>query len=218
MKNNKGACCVLTCLLFLHSATSRASDLAVDFQWAWGTDGWRADMPFTVGWTFTTASNISITSLGVLDIANHNAHNVGLWSASGTLLASQNVTLQSPSYTSPQGSAFRFESIQPVTLMAGNSYTIGAEYTPELYLDFYTYSLRAGSVVNSCIRYGSAVQGPNNTGLVFPSTVVADKTGFFGPNFLFEPVPEPRTVYLLATGLVILGFRFRRKIFSVRGS
>jgi len=178
-----------------------AATLGLDFVWGSATDGLRVDMPFTVGWTFSVTSNFYVTQLGVWDESgfnpNHNSHAVGLWDNSGTLLASNTVAITSPLYTSPQGTTLRFVPIQPVELFAGQTYRIGAEYTANLYLDFYVDG--PGSLVPcSSIVYGGTAASVANAGLAFPTVLNPSSQGYFGPDFMMTPVPEPNVIILLA--------------------
>jgi len=81
----------------------------------------------TLGWEFTPTSNIWVTDLGFWDSTTSTplsqAHDVGLWTTGGTLLAS--ITIQT---TSTLMGAFRFEPITALNLTAGTSYLIGASY------------------------------------------------------------------------------------------
>lgn len=172
-------------------------------------------MPFTVGWTFSVNSDIFVTALGVWDpttgVCNHNSHSIGLWNENGTLLTSQIVSIDSPLYTSALRATLRFESIAHVVLLAGQTYRIGAEYTPDRYLDFYANVLNAPLSTSPEIVFGSAAKSPTHAGLAFPSVLDFSTQGFFGPNFMFTPVPEPRTISFLLLGLALALFVRRRQ-------
>ncbi len=85
----------------------------------------------TVGWSFTVgAADVSVVGLGIFDAGGDglaNPHQVGIWDASQNLVASVNV---------PAGTVatllagYRFQTINPVTLSAGQQYVIGAFYPP----------------------------------------------------------------------------------------
>jgi fibronectin-binding autotransporter adhesin len=111
---------------------------------------------YTIGYTFTTgAYAISVTALGYVDWSNGSglnaAHDVGIWDASGTLIASVTV---------PAGTAGTFVNHfwyanldSPVTLDANTTYTIGG--------------VGAGGD-----------QWPNNNGTTSPGFTLPDFTGF----------------------------------------
>jgi hypothetical protein len=208
---------LLAALLNLIAVDCRADSLGLDFVWGSATDGARADTPFTVGWTFTVASNFYVTQLGVWDESgfnpNHSSHPVGLWNDSGMLLATQTVAVTSPLFTTPQGTTIRFVPIQPVELFAGQTYRIGAEYTANLYLDFYVDA--PGSLVpNSSIIYGGTAASVANAGLAFPSILNPTAQGYFGPDFMLAPVPEPGVAQLGWIALGMIFFEHRRRRFS----
>src|SRR4051794_39543468 len=79
----------------------------------------------TIGFSFTPASNVVVTALGVWDASTGDpltqSHQVGIWTAGGTLLASGTVPANGPLTGS-----WRYVSISPVTLTAGQSYIVGS--------------------------------------------------------------------------------------------
>ncbi len=83
----------------------------------------------TFGWSFTVGgTSIQVTRLGFFDESGDGlaqAHDVGLWDNSGTLIAS--VTVQAGTASSLVN-GYRYEEITPVTLAAGQTYTMGAFY------------------------------------------------------------------------------------------
>ncbi len=193
------------------------ADLAVDFEWHSAETGPVVEMPFTVGWTFTALNNASVTALGIWDIVmfggNRTSHRVGLWAENGTLLSSQLVTTTTPIYTSAHGATFRLEPIPAVTLTAGETYRIGAEYTGSTYLDtdVFATSLSAGPFVNSNIALGSMAKGAPNSGFVFPSTLITGPEVYFGPDLMLTLVPEPSGFALVALSATTLLISRRRK-------
>ena len=106
---------------------------------------------------------------------------------------------------------FSYASITPITLLAGQSYTIGAFYsasntahlldhdgTPGTSADFNTYIARFS----------------NTTGSLTDPTGGTSGAAYIGPNMLYT-VPEPATLLLLSGGLALvagrLGLRMRRR-------
>ncbi len=82
--------------------------------------------PFTLGSSFTVNTAMQLTALGFFDDGSNGlaeSHQLGLWNSSGTLLATATVNA---GVVDPLNGQFRYASIVPVTLLAGQSYTIGA--------------------------------------------------------------------------------------------
>lgn len=167
------------------------------------------DRPVTVGFAFTAVQSISITALGYHDNLLDgllDAHDVGLYSSAGTLLASVNVA--AGTFGDLVGE-YRYASLNSAyALEAGSVYVLAAHTTAG---DGYRY---AGTpTVDSAILIGpsagSYLYGPS---LAFPATA---GFGFYGtPNMLFTSavaVPEPGTYALMLTGLGVMGWFARRR-------
>ena len=150
-----------------------------------------------VGWTFQPATDIDVTALGaftnLVGGAGGFTFQIGLWDASGSLLASQTVT--SASITVDQG---KYSDIIPLLLLASQTYYV-AVYTPG-----------ALEIPVGTPTMASDIQlGPNATSsqpsFTFPSTVgsLSGSDVIIGPNFLFQPlgVPEPSAPLLLSVGI-----------------
>jgi hypothetical protein len=166
--------------------------------------------PGTVGWTFQPTAGISVTSLGALTYAlPSGSTDVGLWDASGTLLAS--VVVNSSSTLVDQS---RYVAITPLLLTAGQTYYLG-EYSA------------AGAIQSIAINPnepsgpdGYATMGPyiqleaaayGNPAFGFPTiTEGAPGSAIVAPNFQFQPVPEPSELGLLGAGLIAVLAKRRR--------
>ena len=142
-----------------------------------------------IGWRFTVGAPLEISDLGAWN-ADTNAggagltasHEVGIWDSTQVLLASVTVD--------PSGTVvgdWIYASIAPVTLMPGQTYTIGASYAPN---DTDNYISSASSMTNHAdlTWTGSCYPAAEDMGFVYPSSN-STSYGRFGPNFLFTTVP-----------------------------
>lgn len=158
-----------------------------------------------VGFRFTMNSAQAVQSLGVWNGDTlgggglDNAHQVGIWDDTQTLIASATVT---PS--SPITGDFRYESVSPVVLNPGTTYTIGALYTAT---DDDGYLSNPTVVTNPEVNTVNAVfPASGDLGFVFPTEDSAGNPGRIGPNFIFgDPLPESVPVPALSgAGLAAL--------------
>ncbi len=172
----------------------------------------------TVGFEFLADQNITVTALGLYNPSSYTLQNstssaaltvnhaVGLWNASGTLLATATV---GPSNTLIN--SFYYAGVSSVALMAGQDYFLGAYFTGA---DDQYISSTTGITTAPAITYigGTYVQGDS---LADPTIVGYTNNGRFGPNIEFNVTPaavtpEPGTLWLLGTGVAgILGVRRR---------
>jgi hypothetical protein len=172
--------------------------------------------PGTAGFEFTVgAQPLTIRTLGLFDEFTDgvlsSSHNVGLWNATTkALVAAATVTPQA----ALQGGFFWTQLAAPVTLQAGTSYRIGAQYAD---IDF---DLARGNVpsvtADSRITLKDAYLS-TGSGFGFPDVNVGGANrGFFGPNAGFAPVPEPSTCATVGIGLLLGAVAWRRwKVLAV---
>lgn len=161
------------------------------------------DSPWVLSEEFTANNTVQVTALGFFDnnSANTTSHEVGLYDASGNLLASANIAA-GENYQN----YFDWTSIAAVTLTAGKSYVIagvsnsdGYEYkgsytvNPDYTLTGYQY-LQSGTLSDPSL--GGTGYGD-------------DGFAYFGPN-LATSVPEPETYTLFALGLLGLAYARRK--------
>lgn len=140
----------------------------------------------TDGFQFTPVVDLIVTSLGYYDRGEDgltDAHPVALFSAgTGRLLAFVHVASGSA-----QRGNFRFESIQPIVLRAGESYVV-AGFTPgnsDPPADT-PDDLRIAPHIGYngyLFDFADGLKPPTNTDLFSERT-------FFGPNFEFHPAPK----------------------------
>jgi PEP-CTERM motif/Domain of unknown function (DUF4082) len=164
----------------------------------------------TVGWSFAVAAGpgVQVTSLGWWDATPADplaaAHEVGIWSSTGTLLAS--VTVQPGDALT---GSFRYAAIAPITLTGGSTYIIGGR---DLLADGDIYaSASSALVMDPSITFGQAARSDAGTGFVFPGILTANSGGRFGPNFMLTAVPEPSTYALMLMGVAAVGLLARRR-------
>ncbi len=145
-----------------------------------------------VGWSFSVgAQDQEIEALGIYDDGVDgmaDAHAVGIWTSSGTLLAQATV---------PSGTAgtlvgsYRYTAIPPLTLTAGQTYVVGTYFGPVLDVcgsacgDVLLYSgteSYAPGITFLQSRQTLAALGPGS--LAVPTVDAGVPEGVFGPNFL----------------------------------
>jgi len=174
-----------------------------------------ANGPFTLGWSFTVGNqNLTVTDLGVYDdggAALLESHAVGIWDSAGNLVTSTTIasgtgaTLE----TDSGGESWRDNTVAPVTLLAGQTYTIGAVWNNATDNLIFSGALFTTSGItfdqNAFIAGGSLTDPTNTTG---------DTGSYFGPNFEFttgSTVPEPSSLVLLGIGAFGIGLGAWRK-------
>lgn len=179
----------------------------------------------TKGWAFVNSSvspYMAITQLGVYDNNGDglaNSHDVGLWTADGTLLASATV----PAGTAaPLVGGFRYMPISPVIIPIpthianpSTAFIVASEYSAGDADDLVTPIAGVADGVQPWI-FGPPSSGRFGfgTGLPYPSfythgNVALETFGlpFFEASFQFSTIPEPSVPLLLAPGLIYLCLR-----------
>ena len=160
---------------------------------------------FVHGWQFTTNSDISVTALGFFDEAQDglvDAHDVGIFSAAGTLLASATV----PSgLAAPLINQFRYVAIAPLLLASGQTFRIGAIYNTGS--DRLIAFNPTGLAIDPAITKSPLRFFVNSATLADPSGSAAGN-GSFGPNFDFvlaaTGAPEINGLSSVALGFTFL--------------
>ena len=173
---------------------------------------------YVLGWQFTIAAPIQVTSLGFWDYEGNGfeaatggttSSDVGIWNLSQSLLTSVTVLSSDPlSNVLADGSGFHFHSLNsPLTLQAG-TFVIGGVAHGESYI---CYPANCGSF-NPTIGFGQGLSAFSDT-LVFPgNSDVFGNPGWIGPNFQFEnTVPEPGSAWLVPPVLGVLAIVIRKR-------
>jgi hypothetical protein len=153
-----------------------------------------------VGWTFDVTQDIVVTDLGAwidqstTDPGMDSEHMVGLWDSGQNLLASTTVMPASGEFN-----GFRYESVAPVALTTGETYTVGAMYTAT---DLDWYISGASNVVTApeVNWVNSNYPASGDLGFVFPVST-SPSGGRFGANFLY--IPEPTSLLLLGLSVLL---------------
>jgi hypothetical protein len=154
---------------------------------------WAASVGWTLGWQFRVNQDIAITALGVHDLGWPNDHQVGLWTDSGTLLASATATT-----SSPQSGQVRWVNLSsPFRLSAGQRCRIGANY-PGPATDIFHYQAVSVTMAPEISYLHSANSG--DLGFGFPDGLAAYDCGYFRPNLQFVPAGSALRLSLVRDG------------------
>ena len=170
------------------------------------------DTQLSLGFVFTANTSFNVTSLGYYDYQGDGfltAHEVGIFSSSGTLLASTTLAAGTSGVLGPND--FRYQAISPLALVAGDAYTI-AGLSPNLSgNDPWIYG---GPSETTGFSFNPDITIPLNAarylyypgGLVDPPDHYADYQ-FYAVNFNgpVSNVPEPSTWAMILLGFAGLG-------------
>jgi hypothetical protein len=163
----------------------------------------------TIGFTFTANSNLIVSALGFWE-QNTGAnlmqtHDVGLWSSSGTLLASGTVAVNSPVTGN-----WRYVTISPITLTAGQTYTVGSAITSPFTDTFSRVDVPGGTITSSpLIAVTASAVNASGGGFSFPSIADPIAVARLGPNLMVQAapptVPPPTAVPISPVALIAIG-------------
>jgi hypothetical protein len=164
--------------------------------------------PFTLGFEFRVNTPITLTHLGLFAGFEplNDAYDIGVWSINGHLLASTTLGGTAAPDTSVENGPFRFVPV-PQTHLGIGAYRIGALFRSSV--DDLIVQAAGMSVAPEITFHGSRWEGGETLRFPVVHNPMFDP-GFIGPNFQFQPVPEPATLVLVATG--IAGVAIRRRL------
>ena len=160
------------------------------------------------GFAFNVTGMQTITGLGLFDYGSDglvNSHQVGLFTNTGTLLASATITNAAApvASTSPLGRYLQV-AITPVVLTSG-TYVLGASYLDQ---DDDPIGVQSSATNTPGFTFGGARNAPFTAPLTYPSNPVpALNAGVFGPMaFTTGPAaaaPEPGAFPFFSMGLTL---------------
>lgn len=167
---------------------------------------------FTVGWEFTTSTNLYITHLGYYDYVNDglaDSHDVGIYNLSGTLLVSATVAAGTGELLLGDNtlSKYRYHDLPVDYLLPAGTYRLAGVGSPSdaaHATPFPLYTAPAITLGNSYFVF------TGGSSLSYPTSLGGGPTEpYSGPNFIFD-IPEPSAVTLLGLSGMILLCRRRR--------
>lgn len=168
-------CCSAACVLLPANARCHgavAFDPSAEFAGPFA--------PFVAGWDFTPTSPLTAVGLGLYDRETDgfvDLHPVGLWRASGELLASTQLPVVA---TAPLAGLFRYQGIPATPLEPGQRYIVAALYSQNV-IEWWA---EGGEVVtfDPRITFNGGREQYQVTGLQIPS--LTEEQPRFGPSLL----------------------------------
>jgi hypothetical protein len=160
---------------------------------------------FTLGTSFTvnTSGNL-VTALGIYDLggAFSTDHQIDLWddSAGGAIVAAATFLASNTNAGTPTG--FVFVSINPVPLVIGHVYTLGAFYPSATFGSGGDTLLDHNGAPATDSNFGSFAARFDTSGAFAEPKGPTSGTAYIGPNLQFIPAPEPATVGFVCFGLL----------------
>ncbi|WP_395138421.1 DUF4082 domain-containing protein [Armatimonas sp.] len=197
----------LATLMLLGLATlpqmAQAQTAAIDFT---SSGSNTAATTSTRGYEFNITSSVTVTGLSFFDLGSDGlaqAHDVGLWDSSGTLLASVNVPSGTTAPLDSSGK-FRFVTLgSSVTLPVATAYRVGAVFVAGSPDQQFISQVGLTNAPGVSYVQGAFINNGVNA-LTFPTGNLG-VNGLSGGSFVIgaaSSAPEPGTLALLALGIV----------------
>jgi hypothetical protein len=170
--------------------------------------------PYTLGYLFTLGANASVTKLGIYDWNQDGLETsamVGLWTDSGTLLASAGVGAGT---SGELIGSFRYANIAPVALTAGSSYVVGSYMDSSVVGTASSFGTSQGGsgFFNPLITFAQDRYSNFDSAFGFPTITDGFVGGAWtGGNVVFAVVPEPASWAMLIAGFGLTGAVMRRR-------
>lgn len=178
----------------------------ISFDAGTGSNGGQNNQ--SVGWQFNVTQSLTVTGLGWFDDGGDGlavSHTVGIWDSAGTLLAS---ILVPAGTTAPLDGQYRMVAITPIVLGIGDGYIVGGENFAN---NTERLAFNVTMTVDPRITFFDATFSGVGSGFVRPTEFSVAETGFFGPMFAVDNVPEPSTWALITSGLLAAAFARRQR-------
>jgi len=157
----------------------------------------------TLGFAFTAKAPIFIDQLGIFDDAQDglaDSHLLGLWDASGNLLASTTIAAGTGA---PLIDLHRYAAITPVALTVGAQYYFGA-----FHVDFADLPAALSYAPKTDSRIDLGFAGISNNGMFSAPNFIIPNIDY--ANFTIRnTVPEPASWAMMLFGLVGTGMTMR---------
>lgn len=205
VKHARRCLTLMPLLLLLCSTLTVHAQGVITFSQPTTGGGWNGTDQMQ-GWEFIPQVDVSVTELGIYDgqipTGFNQPHSVAIWTDNGDLVTSASI----PSGTSaPLQNNFRYADVAPTTLLAGQTYVIGAFY-PTPVSDYTVLWERNGLgnvvFVDPRLDFVAYRSGPSPGGISFPATRDTGYVGGFGPSFVIG-IPEPGAVAFLGVALAV---------------
>lgn len=157
-----------------------------------------------LGYEFVSSNDILLTSVGILDNASDglsSPHTITIWDDAGNSV----LQLLVPAGGGELDSGFRYLDINPFTLTADTKYVIGVNYFGNNQDEIAVAEMSTQFVLDPTITILGGRSRIGSLGIPLDDT----SDVYFGPNFRFSNVPLPGAVWLMLSGLAVLGVRKR---------
>ena len=195
-------------VILLSNASVVRAEITPALTLEWGGTGYGSSgTERTYGWELTVSKDIQVVALGIFDFEEDplyspgliSSHEIGMWHG-GDLIYSTTIPAGTDTLLVDD---FRYVEIEPFWLDAGETYIIGNNVFGDPYVGN-SSSDRISTL--PYITYDRTLFSSAGSGFSLP-TIEQDSYYLLGPNFMV--IPEPATLVLLGTGLMIV--RRRRK-------